>query len=58
MIIQNRELEELQQKIREAEERLKARESLAMEGSSKNTTGQHDGEYRSAGENLSPYSGM
>lgn len=54
MMIQNRELEELQQRIREAEERLKARESGAVEGSSKNT-GQRDGESRSAGEIRSVY---
>lgn len=48
MIIQNRELEELQQRIREAEERLKARESIVPESSSKNA-GQRDSESRSAG---------
>jgi len=54
MIIQNRELEELQQRIREAEERLKARESIVPESSSKNA-GQRDGESRSAGESRSVY---
>lgn len=54
MIIQNRELEELQQRIREAEERLKARESIVPESSSKNA-GQRDGESRSAGEIRSVY---
>lgn len=52
MMIQNRELEELQQRIREAEERLKARESGAVEGTSKNT-GQRDGESRSTGNPFS-----
>lgn len=54
MMIQNRELEELQQRIREAEERLKARESGAVEDNSKNT-GQRDGESRPAGEIHSIY---
>lgn len=52
MIIQNRELEALQQKIREAEDRLKARETLtsAETDNSKNDTGQREEDYRSTGE--------
>ncbi|KAI9934933.1 hypothetical protein MW887_000554 [Aspergillus wentii] len=55
MIIQNRELEELQQKIREAEERLKARQSVVMDGSSSRNgvAGQRGGEYRPTGSTFS-----
>ncbi|KAA8650756.1 hypothetical protein EYZ11_008287 [Aspergillus tanneri] len=41
MVKQNRELEELQAKIREAEERLKARQSVAMDGSRSRTNTVH-----------------
>lgn len=52
MIIQNRELEALQQKIREAEDRLKARETLtsAETDNSKHDTGKREEDYRSTGE--------
>lgn len=52
MIIQSRELEALQKKIRDAEERLKARESNApAEGSNhKNGTGKREDDGRSTGE--------
>ncbi|KAL2850563.1 hypothetical protein BJY01DRAFT_245404 [Aspergillus pseudoustus] len=45
MLIQNRELEELQARIREAEERLKARGSVIMER--KPSDAQGDGGYQS-----------
>ncbi|KAL2833030.1 hypothetical protein BDW59DRAFT_139064 [Aspergillus cavernicola] len=44
MIIQNRELEELQARIRAAEERLKSRRSVMVEGTS---NAQRDGGYQS-----------
>lgn len=48
MIIQNRELEELQAKIRATEERLKARKSVIMDGSGPRSNGaQSDGGYQS-----------
>ncbi|KAL2872753.1 uncharacterized protein BJX67DRAFT_376545 [Aspergillus lucknowensis] len=46
MIIQNRELEELQARIRQAEERLKARRSTVVEGN-KPSDAQADGGYQS-----------
>ncbi|KAM0094119.1 hypothetical protein ACP6JD_002396 [Aspergillus fumigatus] len=52
MIIQTRELEELQAKIRETERRLKARQSLIMDGNgSGNSAGASkvENEYRTAG---------
>ncbi|KAF4212403.1 hypothetical protein CNMCM8980_009134 [Aspergillus fumigatiaffinis] len=52
MIIQTRELEELQAKIRETERRLKARQSLIVDGSgSRNSAGapKVENEYRTAG---------
>jgi hypothetical protein len=51
MIIQTRELEELQAKIRETERRLKARQSLIVDGSgSRNSAGapKVENEYRTA----------
>jgi hypothetical protein len=53
MIIQTRELEELQAKIRETERRLKARQSLIVDGSgSRNSAGapKVENEYRTAGK--------
>ncbi|KAL4777407.1 hypothetical protein BDW60DRAFT_202303 [Aspergillus nidulans var. acristatus] len=47
MMIQNRELEELQAKIREAEERLKARKSMIMTGNSQSVGAHKDGGYQS-----------
>ncbi|KAB8210028.1 Uncharacterized protein conserved in bacteria DUF2317 [Aspergillus parasiticus SU-1] len=48
MIIQNRELEELQAKIRATEERLKARKSVILDGSGPRSNGaQSDGGYQS-----------
>ncbi|CBF69780.1 hypothetical protein AN6285.2 [Aspergillus nidulans FGSC A4] len=47
MMIQNRELEELQAKIREAEERLKARKSMIMTGNSQSMGVHKDGGYQS-----------
>ncbi|KKK14221.1 hypothetical protein P175DRAFT_0510751 [Aspergillus ochraceoroseus IBT 24754] len=47
MIIQNRELEELQVKIRDAEKRLKARQSLILDGSSRPADAQQEGGYQS-----------
>lgn len=41
MLVQNRELEELQAKIRAAEERLKARESAPYDGSGSRTNATH-----------------
>jgi hypothetical protein len=48
MIIQNRELEELQARIREAEERLKSRGSVLLERKPSDAHG--DGGYQSTGE--------
>ncbi|KAK1147983.1 hypothetical protein N8T08_000499 [Aspergillus melleus] len=42
MLIQNRELEELQAKIRAAEERLKARESAPYDGSASRNNATHN----------------
>lgn len=51
MMIQNRELEELQTRIREAEERLKARETNTARGNGSGTSpGKRDGQYQSTGE--------
>lgn len=50
MMIQNRELEELQAKIREAEERLKARKSMIMTGNSQSVGAHKDGGYQSTGK--------
>jgi hypothetical protein len=53
MIIQTRELEELQAKIRETERRLKARQSLVVDGNgSSNSAGapKVESEYRAAGK--------
>ncbi|KAE8328151.1 hypothetical protein BDV39DRAFT_174617 [Aspergillus sergii] len=53
MIIQNRELEELQAKIRATEERLKARKSVILDGSGPRSNGaQSDGGYQSTGKAL------
>ncbi|KAE8352660.1 hypothetical protein BDV28DRAFT_122096 [Aspergillus coremiiformis] len=54
MMIQNRELEELQAKIRATEERLKARKSLIFDGSgSRSNATQRNGGYQSP-ESASP----
>lgn len=55
MIIQSRELEALQKKIRDAEERLKAREpGASSQGSShQNGTGKREDDGRSTGEDPS-----
>lgn len=51
MMMQNRELEELQNRIREAEERLKARQSVALPGSGSRNPPPQTGNYQqSAGE--------
>ncbi|KAF7594065.1 hypothetical protein BBP40_010202 [Aspergillus hancockii] len=51
MMIQNRELEELQARIRATEERLKARKSIIMDGSSSGSNAaQRKGGYRSTGK--------
>lgn len=51
MMIQNRELEELQARIREAEERLKARESNTARGNDSGASaGKREGEYQRTGE--------
>ncbi|KAL4918236.1 hypothetical protein BDW62DRAFT_69817 [Aspergillus aurantiobrunneus] len=47
MMIQNRELEELQARIREAEERLKARRSVIVGGNSRSSGAQENGGYQS-----------
>jgi len=52
MIIQNRELEELQARIREAEERLKSRSSVI--GGARSSDAQANGGYQSTGERY-PY---
>jgi hypothetical protein len=50
MMIQNRELEELQARIRATEERLKARKSIIMDGSgSGSNAAQREGGYQSTG---------
>lgn len=54
MMIQNRELEELQAKIRATEERLKARKSVILDGSgARSNAAQSDGGYQSTGKALS-----
>ncbi|RHZ64457.1 uncharacterized protein CDV56_108810 [Aspergillus thermomutatus] len=56
MIIQTRELEELQAKIRETERRLKARQSLILDGNGpRDSAGapKEDNEYRTAGKEKS-----
>jgi hypothetical protein len=52
MIIQNRELEELQARIREAEERLKSRGSVLLERKPSDAHG--DGGYQSTGKLHNP----
>ncbi|KAL4785174.1 hypothetical protein BJX76DRAFT_356347 [Aspergillus varians] len=47
MMIQNRELEELQARIRETEERLKSRRSVIVGGSSRSPNVQTNGGYQS-----------
>ncbi|OJK00849.1 uncharacterized protein BO95DRAFT_446491 [Aspergillus brunneoviolaceus CBS 621.78] len=51
MMIQTRELEQLQAKIREAEERLKARQSVIMEA--RNPAAQRDGRFYGGSGNTS-----
>ncbi|RDK41787.1 hypothetical protein M752DRAFT_276514 [Aspergillus phoenicis ATCC 13157] len=52
MMIQERELEQLQARIREAEERLKARQSLILDGNNTRSPSAQRGErfYQSTGE--------
>ncbi|KAL3469888.1 hypothetical protein BJX99DRAFT_240461 [Aspergillus californicus] len=47
MMIRNRELEELQERIRAAEERLKSRQSVIVGGGSGSSDAQRDGGYQS-----------
>lgn len=51
MMIQSRELEELQTRIREAEERLKARQPTSGGGNGSGNSVPKAGEYQSTGEN-------
>ncbi|KAI9373869.1 hypothetical protein BJX61DRAFT_541337 [Aspergillus egyptiacus] len=53
MMIQNRELEELQKRIQEAEARLKARKSVLVDGTNGSAYAHRDGGYQSTGSTSS-----
>ncbi|PKY01697.1 hypothetical protein P168DRAFT_321277 [Aspergillus campestris IBT 28561] len=53
MMIQNKELEELQTRIREAEERLKSRQSVALPGSGSRNPPPQTGDYQQSASSTS-----